>query len=184
MKKFFKFSVWTVVIAAAYALDHIHRAASLVPLLGMAWPTTGATGNGNAAAGQYVANGTGTTLLWGTNNVMGSGTPAGFLTITKISQRTIMAFDENLPNGDGLTAGKVQGIDGFLVDIEVRDDVNQVTSALTVGQRLLVLDNGGLVPGGARGAQYSAIMTENDWDAAPRTPAGRRLAAQKFLLIS
>ena len=184
MKKFFKFSVWTVVIAAAYALDHIHRAASLVPLLGMAWPTTGATGNGNAAAGQYVANGTGTTLLWGTNNVMGSGTPAGFLTITKISQRTIMAFDENLLNGDGLTAGKVQGIDGFLVDIEVRDDVNQVTSALTVGQRLLVLDNGGLVPGGARGAQYSAIMTENDWDAAPRTPAGRRLAAQKFLLIS
>jgi len=184
MKKSYKYLLLTLALAAAYALDHIHRAAGMIPLLSMAWPTTGATGNGNAATGQYVANGTATTLLWGTNNIMGSGTPTGFLTITKVSQRTIVAFDENLPNGDGLTAGKVQGIDGFLMDIEVRDDVNQVTSALTVGQRIYVLDNGGLVPGGARNAQYSGIITEHDWDTAPRTPAGRRLAVQKFLLIS
>ena len=150
----------------------------------MAWPTTGATGNGNAATGQYVANGTGTTLLWGTNNILGGATPTGFLTITKISQRTIVAFKDQLPNGDGLTAGQVIGIDGFLMDIEVRDDVNQVTGALVVGQRIYVLDNGGLVPGGARDAQYSGIITEHDWDTAPRTPAGRRLAVEKYILIN
>jgi hypothetical protein len=65
-------------------------------------------GNGNAATGQYIASGTATTLLWGTNNFM---TPTGWLTITKISQKTIVAYKEELPNGDGLTAGQVLGID-------------------------------------------------------------------------
>ena len=148
------------------------------------WPTTGATGAGNAATGQYVANGTGTTLLWGTNNILGANTPTGFLTINKISQRTIVAFKDQLPNGDGLSAGQVIAIDGFLMDIEVRDDVNQVTGTLVVGQRIYVLDNGGLVPGGTRYAQYSGIITEHDWDTAPRTPAGRRLAVEKYILIN
>src|ERR1700676_1388141 len=155
MKKLYRYLFLTALLAAAALLDHLHKMSGLLPLLGMAWPTTGATGGGNAAAGQYIASGTGTTLIWGTNNILPNQAAMNFLTITKISQRTIMAFDENLPNGDGLTAGKVQGIDGFLMDIEVRDDYNKVTSALTVGQRITVEDNGGLVPGGSRYAQYS-----------------------------
>ena len=146
-----------------------------------AWPTTGSTGAGNAASGQYVANGTATTLLWGTNNFM---TPTGWLTITKISQKTIVAYKEELPNGDGLTAGQVLGIDGFRTEIEVRDDVNQVTSALTVGQRIAVVDGGGLYPGGTRGASYSGIIVDNGWDTAPKTAAGRMLTVEKFMLIS
>lgn len=146
-----------------------------------AWPTTGATGNGNAATGQYIANGTATTILWGTNNF---ATITGWLTVTKVSQRTIVAFEEPLPNGDGLTAGLVQGIDGILTDIEVRDDTNQVTAAITVGNRLLLQDGGGLVPGGARGATYSGIITEHGWDTAPKTAAGRVLTVKKFFLIS
>lgn len=146
-----------------------------------AWPTTGATGNGNAATGQYVANGTATTLLWGTNNF---ASITGWLTVTKVSTRTLVAFEESLPNGDGLTAGHVLGIDGVVHDIEVRDDVNQVTSALTVGQRLAIQDGGGLVPGGTRGQSYSCIITEHDWDTAPKTPAGRKLTVKKFILIS
>lgn len=145
------------------------------------WPTTGATGNGNAATGQYIANGTATTLLWGTNNLFPI---TGWLTVLRVTQRTLMAFDENLPNGDGLTAGKVQGIDGFEMDIEVRDDTTQVTTGLTVGQRLLLQDPGGLVPGGARGATYSCILTKHDWETAPKTAAGRTLTVQKFLLIT
>ena len=152
----------------------------VIPLLGMAWPTTGATGNGNAAAGQYQASGTATTLLWGTNNFLNI---AGFLVVTKIAQKTIVAFNENLPNGDGLTAGKVLGIDGFHTDIEVRDDTNQVVSDLRVGKRILVVDGGGLYPGGARGSSYSGIIIDNGWDAAPKTPAGRTLTVENFFLI-
>lgn len=147
----------------------------------MAWPTTGATGNGNAATGQYIASGTATTLLWGTNNF---SSITGFLTVTRISQKPIIAFDENLPNGDGLTAGKVLGIDGFLTELEVRDDVNQVTTALTVGQRVVIKDGGGLYPGGARGTTYTGIITNGGWDTAPKTPAGRTLTIEKFILIS
>lgn len=148
--------------------------------MAMAWPTTGATGNGNAATGQYLASGTATTLLWGTNNF---SSITGFLTITKISQKTKMAFTEELPNGDGLTAGLVQGIDGFETDIEVRDDTNQNTSSLTVGQTILIRDGGGLYPGGTRGATYTAIIMDNGWDTAPKTPAGRTLKVTKFILI-
>lgn len=170
----------TLAMIAAFLLDWIHGSAATV-MVAMAWPTTGSAGAGNAAAGQYIASGTGTTLLWGTNNFM---TPTGWLTITKISQKTIVAFKDELPNGDGLTAGQVIGIDGFRTEIEVRDDVNQVTSALTVGQRITVVDGGGLYPGGARGASYSGIITDNGWDTAPKTPAGRTLTVEKFILIS
>lgn len=145
------------------------------------WPTTGASGNGNISAAQYFANGNATGILWGTNNFLNI---TGFFTVTKISQKTMMAADENLPNGDGQTAGKVQIIDGSSWEIEVRDDVSQVTSALTVGQRLLIPDGGGLVPGGARGATYSAIIKDNSWDTAPKTPAGRTLSVEKFVLIA
>lgn len=146
----------------------------------MAWPTTGATGNGNAPTGQYIASGTATTILWGTNNW---SSITGFLTVTKISQRTINAFKDQLPQGDGLTAGLVQGIDGLLTDIEVRDDTTQVVADLQVGKNLLIRDGGGLYPGGARGATYTGIITENGWDTAPRTPAGRVLTVEKFCLI-
>jgi hypothetical protein len=149
-----------------------------------AWPTTGASGNGNAATGQYIANGTwATTLLWGTNNIMGGSTPTGFLTILDVKFRTL-AEKIPMPNGDGLTAGLVQLIDGVVMDLEVRDDTTQVTTGLTVGQRVYILDNGGLVPGGARNAQYSGIITEHDWNTAPKTAAGRRLAVDKYLLIT
>lgn len=148
--------------------------------MAMAWPTTGATGNGNAATGQYIANGTGTTLLWGTNNL---ANPTGWLTITKFTQKTLAELIK-LENGDGLTAGTVQLIDGAQWDIEVRDDTTQITSALTVGQRVSIIDGGGLVPGGTRGASYSAILTDTGWDAAPKTPAGRTLTAMKFILIT
>jgi hypothetical protein len=148
-----------------------------------AWPTTGSTGNGNAAVGQYIATGTGTTLLWGTNNALGAFTPTGWLTITDIKQRTLTEKIQ-LPNGDGLTAGTVQLIDGFAEDLEVRDDTTQVTANLTVGQRIYILDGGGLVPGGARGASYHGIIVEHDWNTAPKTPAGRKLSVDIYLLIA
>ena len=180
MKTRTKYLLLTLAMLAAVVLDYIHGAATTA-MLAMAWPTTGSSGGGNAASGQYVANGTGTTLLWGTNNFM---TITGWLTITKISQKTIVAFKEELPNGDGLTAGQVIGIDGFRTEIEVRDDENQVTSALTVGQRIMVTDGGGLYPGGSRGAQYSGIIVDAGWDTAPKTAAGRMLTVEKFILIS
>ena len=176
-----QFLLLTIGLGIAILLDKAHEAAHSLFLVGMAWPTTGATGNGNAASGQYIANGTATTILWGTNNFVAF---TGWLTVLKVNQKVIMAFDENLPTGDGLTAGKVQGIDGAVWEIEVRDDVNQVTTSLTPGQRLLMPDGAGLVPGGARGATYSAIIKDHSWDTAPKTAAGRMLTVEKFLLIT
>ena len=95
----------------------------------------------------------------------------------------MIAYETELENGDGLTAGLVQGINGIETDIEVRDDTNQNTTALTVGNTLLIRDGGGLYPGGARNATYTGIITKNDWDAAPKTPAGRVLTVKKFALI-
>jgi len=184
MKKSYKYLLLTLALAAAYALDHIHRAAGLIPFLAMSWnPTTGATGAGNVAAGQYNATGTATTLLWGTSYLWAGAPPTGWLTITDFKQRTKTELTE-LMNGDGLTAGTVQLIDGFIADVEVRDDINQVTSALTSGQRIYIYDAGGLVPGGARGSQYRGIIGDHDWNTAPKTPAGRRLSIHVYLLIS
>jgi len=109
---------------------------------------------------------------------------AGFLTITKISQKPIIAFDVNLENGNGHVAGKVLGIDGFKMEIEVRDDTDQPTNLLTVGNRITVYDYAGQAPGGNRNASYSAIISDCGWDAAPKTPAGRTLTVEKFLLIA
>jgi hypothetical protein len=182
MKKSTKYLLLTLATLVAIVVDHFTRSAHvLFPLMGMAWPTTGAYGNGNAASGQYAASGSATTLVWGTNNFMAV---TGWLTILKISQRTIVAFKEELPNGDGLTAGQVLGIDGFRTEIEVRDDTSQVVSGLQVGQRILVTDGGGLYPGGGRGAQYTGTIVENGWDTAPKTAAGRTLTVEKFILIS
>jgi hypothetical protein len=153
----------------------------VIPLLGMAWPTTSTTGNGNAAVGQYQALGTGTSLLWGTNNFVPSGDVAGFLTVTKITQKPIIAFNENLPNGDGLTAGKVIGLDGIHTEIEVRDDINQPVALLTIGKWIWIQDGGGLF--GTRYAKYKGIIVDAGWDAAPKTPAGRTLTLESFVLI-
>jgi len=143
----------------------------------MAWPTTG---NGSTASG-YIASGTASTILWGTKDF---STITGWLTVLKVSQKTIVAFEEHLPNGDGLTAGLVQGIDGVVWDVEVRDDVNQIVSDLQVGKRLYLRDGGGLIPGNTNRLQtYLCIITENGWDTAPKTAAGRTLTLKKFSLI-
>ena len=165
-----------VVLAALVALDSIYNTHGLAPLMGMAWPTTG---SGSVASG-HTASGTATTILWGTKDF---SSITGFLTVTKISTKTIVAYEEQLPNGDGLTAGLVIGIDGIEVDIEVRDDVNQVVTDLQVGKTILIRDGGGLYPGGARSATYTGIITGNGWDTAPKTPAGRTLTVKKFALI-
>ena len=177
--------VATVLLAfamiTALVLDWMHGAAATATIA-MAWPTTGTSGPGHNA-GQYVSTGNASTILWGTANIWAGSPPTGFLVITKFSQKTKTELVE-LPNGDGLTAGTVQLIDGFTAEIEVRDDVNQVTTNLTSGARLYILDEGGLVPGGVRGAQYRGILADTSWDAAPKTPAGRMLSVHVYLLIS
>lgn len=145
----------------------------------MAWPTTGATGAGNAA-GTHLASGTGTTLLWGTANWTNI---TGWLTVLKISQKVDMAYEEKLPNGDGHTAGLVQGIDSLTWEIEVRDDTQMDVSALQVGKQIVVRDGAGLYPGGARGTTYTGIIMGAGWDTAPRTAAGRTLTVTKFCLF-
>ena len=143
------------------------------------WPRTGA---GSISSG-YIASGTATTLLWGTK---GFTAIAGFLTVNKVSQRTLVAFEEGQPNGDGLTAGYVQGIDGAEWDIDVRDDTAQVTSALVVGATILVRDGAGLISGrngSASTVGYTGIITRHDWESAPKTAAGRQLTVKNFRLI-
>jgi hypothetical protein len=182
-----QFALITAGLLLAHLLDHAHDAfhGMLLPFLGSWNPTTGATGAGNVAAGQYAATGQATTILWGTNtnSIWNGSPPTGWLTITKFSQKTTSELIE-LPNGDGIIVGTVQLIQGFIADVEVRDDTTQVTTALTTGQRIYVYDNAGLVPGGARGAQYRGIIGEHSWDTAPKTPAGRILQIHVYLGIA
>ena len=144
----------------------------------MAWPTTG---SGSVATG-HVAVGTATTILWGTKDF---STITGWLTVLRVSEKTMVAYEEQLPNGDGLTAGLVQGIDGVEWDVEVRDDTTQVPTDLQVGKKLYLRDGGGLVPGNSnRNNIYLCIITANGWDTAPKTAAGRTLTLKKFSLIN
>jgi hypothetical protein len=144
----------------------------------MAWPATGAT-----PATGVAATGVATTMLWGTEDLSAI---TGFAVITSARQQTLVAFEEEVSNGTGLTAGHIIAKNGAQWELEVKDDTRQVMTNLRVGQTVLVRDGAGLLGGRAGSyttSNYTGIITGHDWNTAPKTSAGRTITVKNFTLI-
>lgn len=144
----------------------------------MSWPTTGA---GSLATG-YIATGTATTLRWGTDEVVKTvnGTSvASFAVVNRITQRNLVN-NIKLPNGDGLTGGRVQLIDGVQWDISLRDDT-QITNRPKVGTTVTIVDMGGLID--QVGEVYNATVVETAYEASVGQPGELNITVENLTLI-
>lgn len=147
----------------------------------MAWPTTGA---GDIATG-YAAQGV-TTIRWGSRELLkkiGSQNVDGVSVgvVTRFTQRSLVNVHK-LPNGDGLTVTRVQLLDGVQWDVTVRDDT-EITSRPVIGQTVVIVDGGGLVPGGSPGTRYVGRVVENGYEAAPAQPGEFTVTVEALTLI-
>lgn len=147
----------------------------------MAWPTTGA---GDISTG-YAAQGV-TTIRWGAKELLNKvgtqsldGVTVGI--VTRFNERSLVNVHK-LPNGDGLTVTRVQLLDGVQWDITVRDDTT-ITTRPTIGQTVVVVDGGGLVPGGTPGSKYTARVVENGYETAPGQPGEFTVTVEALTLI-
>lgn len=144
----------------------------------MSWPTTGA---GSLATG-YLATGTATTVRWGTDEVVktvNGTTVTSFAVVNRITQRNLVN-NIKLPQGDGLTAGRVQLVDGVQWDLSLRDDTN-ITNRPKVGTAVTLVDMGGLID--AVGEVYTATVVETAYEASVGGPGEITLTVENLLLI-
>lgn len=144
----------------------------------MAWPTTGA---GSQASG-IITQGV-TTIRWGTKELVTSiaGTPNNGTTVgivLRFHQREL-ADNIKLPNGDGLSITRVQVVDGVLWDVTMRDDTG--LGLPRVGATVVIVDAGGLI--GTVVLKYSATVSDNGYDTAPKQAGERQFSVESLKLI-
>lgn len=168
-------------------VDAVKRRHPFCELLKAAWPTTGA---GTLVSG-YLQTGTVTTIVWGSelilSNIGGIATTAnGRGIVTRFSERPLVN-NIKLPQGDGLTAVRVQLIDGVQWDITVRDDTG-FTVRPKPGNTVLIFDAAGFFPSsaGAGGSPSAFIATieEASYDAAPGQPCEMNLTVTNLTLFT
>lgn len=143
----------------------------------MAWPTTGV---GSLASG-YLAQGI-TTLRWGTDEVVqqiNSVAVASFLVVLRASERALVT-NNKLPQGDGVTKGRVQIVDGVAWDLVVRDDTG-ATGLPKIGTSVTVVDMAGLID--AVGEVYTATVVESGYDANVGQAGERTITVENLLLV-
>lgn len=150
----------------------------------MAWTAT--TGAGTLASG-YLASGVpgATTLRWGSKDVVSSingssvsGVNYGI--VTRFNQKTLVE-NIKLPNGDGLSVGRVQIIDGQQWDITVRDSTS-ISNRPQIGSTVVIADGGGLISNG-QFKYYAATVVESGWDTAPKQPGEMTITVERLTLI-
>lgn len=139
------------------------------------WPTTGAGTPGTAYSAQGV-----TTIRWGTKDLI---TTTGWLVVTRFTQKTLVE-NIKLPNGDGITATRIQLMDGQQWDVTVRDDTAMVPPQ--IGDTVAITDAGGLIGAGTiytTTLRYTATVIETGYDAAPKQPGERTITLENLLLV-
>jgi len=149
------------------------------------WPTTGA---GSLATG-YVASGV-TTIRWGSGELVTSiNTVATSVTIGIVTRFNEAALAENMkfPNGNGVTITRVLIVDGTKWDVTIRDDTGLSGSAgigrPKIGTAVVIVDAGGLVPGGTAGLKYTSTVVEGGYDTAPKQPGEITFTVEALILI-
>lgn len=143
----------------------------------MSWPTTGA---GSLASG-YLAQGI-TTLRWGTDELVQSVNAQAahsFLVALRVSERALVN-NIKLPQGDGVTKGRVQLVDGVQWDVVVRDDTG-LTGLPKIGTSVTIVDMAGLID--AVGEVYTATVVESGYDANIGQAGERTLTVENLLLV-
>jgi len=135
-----------------------------------------------------------TTLEWGTEGDMAGGTAAaganganyGYYVVTSFQQRPVLAFNEKLPNGNGITSSRVIGIDGIQWEITVRDDTRFAAPA--VGSTVYLRDRAGMLgafgfPTGSPKSTVAATVIEPRYQGGPKQAGERSITVEKLTLI-
>lgn len=141
----------------------------------MAWPSSQSSG--------YTATGN-TTIRWGTDGLLTSPAPStgvngtGFYVVTKFSQKQLVEAIK-LPNGTGITTTRILLVDGTDWNITVRDE--STMSPPLIGGTVTIVDAGGLISS-AR-ASYSAVIIDNNYEAAPKQAGERTITVERLRLI-
>lgn len=138
----------------------------------MAWPAVSGSTVGYKAQGV-------TTIRWGTDGLLTSPAPSGgFYTVTRFAQKPLVE-NIKLPNGTGITATRVQLIDGTEWTITVRDDTRMTPPV--IGNTVTIVDAAGLH--GTPGVAYSATILDPSYEAAPKQAGERTIIVERLKLI-
>jgi hypothetical protein len=119
------------------------------------------------------------TIRWGTEGLLQSPAPAsGYYTVLSFDQKELVDVIK-LPQGVGLTSGRVRIKDGGHWAITVRDDTTMTPPI--VGTLMQFVDAAGIK--GTVGLRYFCTVVENDYKTAIKQAGERVLIAENLLLI-
>ena len=138
------------------------------------WPPTITTSTAEVASDSAV-----TTIRWGTDGltpIVASPTEF-FYVCTRFSQKELTEVIK-LPQGSGLTMGRVYIKDGVHWSVTVRDDSSWTPP--TVSSTVKVADGAGMI--GAVGTVYDARVVDNDYETAVKQPGERVLVLERLTL--
>lgn len=138
------------------------------------WPPISGTTTG------YKADGSATTIRWGTDGLLQSPKPAtGFYTVLRFAQSVLQDVTP-LENGSGVRSGRTWITHGYQWDITVRDDTQMTPPKAK--DSITITDAGGLVAG-TPGQVYTATVIDPSYDASPKQPGERVLRVEALLLV-
>lgn len=122
-----------------------------------------------------------TTIRWGTDANMAdaSNANASYYIVDDIRQQQVKAFQENLPNGNGITLTRVIGVDGSRWNVTVRDDTRMTPP--TIGVQTYLADRLGML--GTPNAMYRARVVDADYNATPKSAGQRVVVVERLTLV-
>lgn len=142
----------------------------------MAWPPTSGVSTGFNIDTPTTGV---SSVRWGTEGLLQSPAAAsGYYVLTRFDQKELVDVVK-LPQGSGLTVGRVRIKDGVQWSLTVRDDT--AMTAPKVGTSITIVDAAGSQ--GTLGLKYAATVVDNDYQTAVKQPGERVLVAENLVLI-
>jgi len=121
-----------------------------------------------------------TTIRWGTDGRMADSakTNSGYYVVLDVQQEQVVAFNDKLPQGNGLTSTRVIGIDGNRWTVKVRDDTRMTPP--TIGTTVSIMDMLGVST--VNTLRYG-IVVESGYSSAVKEPGTRNITVERLTLV-